>query len=77
MADLLEEQMSDSLRQYWGKAQERGEAAIAAMRTGDAGLARTAARQAAQQARIVLQLLTNEKQVAPEQGAAAAANHSQ
>ena len=42
-----------------------GEAARDAMRRGDIGQARTAARQAAQHARIVVQLETGQKQVAP------------
>ena len=42
-----------------------GEAARDAMRRGDIGQARTAARQAAQHARIVVQLETGQKQIAP------------
>ena len=47
-------------------AAEMGEAAIQAISLGDIGMARTAARQAAQWARIVMQLETGEKQVEPE-----------
>lgn len=44
-----------------------GDAARDAMLRGDIGLARTAARQAAQWARIVIQLETGEKQSAPDE----------
>lgn len=44
-----------------------GDAALDAMNRGDIGLARSAARQAAQHARIVVQLETGEKQTAPKE----------
>ncbi|MBC7909592.1 MAG: hypothetical protein H7Y30_03770 [Pyrinomonadaceae bacterium] len=43
-----------------------GDAALEAMQRGDIGLARTAARQAAQWARVVIQLESGEKQIEPE-----------
>jgi len=48
-------------------AQTMGDAALEAMSRGDAGLARTAARQAAQYARVVIQLETGERQVDGEE----------
>lgn len=65
MIEMVNEQESDPIEQYLAGARACGEAALEAIRQGDAGMARMAARQAAQQARIALQLLTGEKQVAP------------
>lgn len=48
-------------------AEAAGEAAREAILRGDIGLARTAARQAAQWARVVMQLETGEKHSAPEE----------
>jgi hypothetical protein len=59
-ADLLEQ-----INSYRATAQTFGDAALDAMTRGDVGLARTASRQAAQYARIVQQLESGEKQVAP------------
>jgi hypothetical protein len=61
----MDEQLLEQINQYRTSAQEFGDAALAAMNRGDIGLARTASRQAAQYARIVLQLESGEKQVAP------------
>ena len=47
-------------------AQSMGDEALTAMSRGDAGLARSAARQAAQYARLVVQLETGQRQVEPE-----------
>jgi hypothetical protein len=52
--------------QYRSTAQAMGEAALDAMNRGDIGMARTAARQAAQWARVVMQLESGEKQTEPE-----------
>ena len=61
----MDEHLLEQINQYRANAQEFGEAALAAVSRGDIGLARTASRQAAQYARIVLQLETGEKQIAP------------
>ena len=61
----MDEHILEQINQYRASAQEFGEAALAAMSRGDIGLARTASRQAAQYARIVIQLESGEKQVAP------------
>jgi hypothetical protein len=61
----MDEHLLEQINQYRASAQEFGEAALAAMSQGDIGLARTASRQAAQYARIVIQLESGEKQVAP------------
>lgn len=53
------------INQYRAIAQSFGDAALDAMNRGDVGLARTSSRQAAQYARIVMQLETGEKQLAP------------
>ena len=59
------------INHYRTTAQSFGDAALKAMRRGDIGLARTASRQAAQYARIVMQLESGEKQVAPQEPEAA------
>ena len=51
--------------QHRRTAEAAGVAAREAIESGDIGLARTAARQAAQWARIVMQLETGKKQSAP------------
>lgn len=58
--------MLEQINQYRATAQSFGDAALEAMTQGDIGLARTASRQAAQYARIVMQLESGEKQVAPQ-----------
>lgn len=63
----MSEQLLEHIGQYRLTAQAMGETALEAIRRGDAGAARTAARQAAQHARIVVQLETGQKQVAPEE----------
>ena len=62
----MDEYVLEQINQYRATAQTFGDAALDAMNRGDIGLARTASRQAAQYARIVLQLESGEKQVAPE-----------
>ena len=57
--------MLEQINHYRANAQSFGDAALDAMMRGDIGLARTASRQAAQYARIVLQLESGEKQIAP------------
>lgn len=57
---------------YRRSAQSMGEAARDALMRGDIGQARAAARQAAQHARIVVQLETGVKQVEPEESNAVA-----
>lgn len=66
----MNEQLDEQIIRYRRSAQSMGEAARDAMRRGDIGQARTAARQAAQHARIVVQLETGVKQVAPGEGGA-------
>jgi phage shock protein A len=62
----MDEQTQTQITQYRTTAQEMGDAALEAMSRGDVGLARTAARQAAQWARVVMQLETGEKSIEPE-----------
>lgn len=62
---MMDEYMLEQINQYRATAQSFGDAALAAMNQGDIGLARTASRQAAQYARIVMQLESGEKQIAP------------
>jgi phage shock protein A len=61
----MDEQLLEQINQYRLTAQSMGDAAREAMSRGDIGLARTAARQAAQHARIVVQLETGVKQTGP------------
>jgi len=61
----MDEYVLEQINQYRATAQSFGEAALEAMNQGDIGLARTASRQAAQYARIAMQLESGEKQVAP------------
>ncbi len=63
---MEDEQIQEQISQYRMTAQSMGEAAREAMTRGDIGLARTIARQAAQHARIVVQLETGQKQFEPE-----------
>ena len=62
----MDEHTLEQINLYRANAQSFGDAALDAMNRGDIGLARTASRQAAQYARIVMQLESGEKQVAPE-----------
>jgi hypothetical protein len=61
----MDEYTLEQINHYRANAQSLGDAAIDAMMRGDIGLARTSSRQAAQYARIVQQLESGEKQVAP------------
>jgi phage shock protein A len=63
---MMDEDGQRQINQYRELAQSLGDAALEAMQRGDIGWARTAARQAAQFARVVIQLETGEKQVGPE-----------
>lgn len=63
----MDEQLLQQIMRYRRSAQSMGEAAYDALQRGDIGQARTAARQAAQHARIVVQLETGVKQVEPEE----------
>lgn len=58
----MDEELSSLIAQHRQTAAAAGESAIEAMSRGDIGMARTAARQAAQWARVVMQLETGEKQ---------------
>lgn len=62
----MDDHTQEQINLYRANAQSLGDAALDAMNRGDIGLARTASRQAAQYARIVMQLESGEKQVAPE-----------
>ncbi|HEY0547551.1 MAG TPA: hypothetical protein VGC91_19380 [Pyrinomonadaceae bacterium] len=62
----MDEQLQTQITQYRMTAETMGDAAREAMSRGDVGLARTAARQAAQWARVVMQLETGEKMIEPE-----------
>lgn len=61
----MDEDILEQIDNYRASAQSFGDVALDAMTRGDIGLARTASRQAAQYARIVQQLESGEKQVAP------------
>jgi hypothetical protein len=68
---MMDEYISEQIKHYRANAQSFGDAALEAMMRGDIGLARTASRQAAQYARIVQQLESGEKQIAPPEPEAA------
>lgn len=61
----MDEYVLEQINHYRATAESFGVAALDAMNRGDVGLARTASRQAAQYARIAMQLESGEKQVAP------------
>lgn len=61
----MDEHLQSLIAQHRLTAEAAGDAAMEAMSRGDIGLARTAARQAAQWARVVMQLETGEKQSGP------------
>jgi hypothetical protein len=73
----MDDYMLEQIKQYRASAQTFGDAALEAMIRGDIGLARTASRQAAQYARIVQQLESGEKQVAPSDPEVASAKGDQ
>jgi len=79
LVTTMDDYLLEQINHYRANAQSFGDAAIEAMTRGDIGLARTASRQAAQYARIVQQLESGEKQVAPPEPEAAsgAASDSQ
>ncbi|HEX8173755.1 MAG TPA: hypothetical protein VF543_01420 [Pyrinomonadaceae bacterium] len=59
---MIDEHLEREIDKHRSTARNMGEAALEAIGRGDAGLARSAARQAAQWARIVMQLESGEKQ---------------
>lgn len=63
---MIDEERQKQIDQLRMTAETMGDAALEAVSLGDAGLARTAARQAAQYARIALQLETGERQFEAE-----------
>ena len=65
---MADEYQQQQITQYRTTAQSLGEAALAAVLRGDSGLARTMARQAAQWARLVVQVESGQKQVEPLSG---------
>jgi phage shock protein A len=64
---MMNEEIEKQIVEFRQTAATMGETALEAVSRGDAGLARTAARQAAQYARVVIQLETGERQVEPEE----------
>jgi hypothetical protein len=70
----MDEYMLEQINHYRANAQSFGDAALEAVMRGDIGLARTASRQAAQYGRIVQQLESGEKQVAPPDAESASAH---
>jgi phage shock protein A len=64
---MRDEEIQKQIHQFRMTAATMGDAALDAVSRGDAGLARTAARQAAQYARVALQLETGERQFEPEE----------
>ena len=63
---MMDEDAQRLIDEHREMAQSFGDVAREAVERGDIGWARTAARQAAQYARMVIQLETGEKQVEPE-----------
>jgi hypothetical protein len=61
----MDENVQRQIDEYRETARSFGDAALEAAQRGDIGWARTAARQAAQYARVVMQLETGEKQTEP------------
>lgn len=59
---MMDEDVREQINQFRMTAETMGDAALEAMSRGDAGQARTAARQAAQYARLIIQLESGEKQ---------------
>jgi hypothetical protein len=59
---MMDEEVREQINQFRMTAEAMGDAALEAMSRGDAGLARTAARQAAQYARLIIQLEAAEQQ---------------
>jgi phage shock protein A len=64
---MIDEHLEREIDKHRATARDMGEAALEAIGRGDAGLARSAARQAAQWARIVMQLESGEKQLLHEE----------
>jgi phage shock protein A len=58
---------TEQIEMYRATAREMGDTALKAINNGDVGLARQAARQAAQYARVVVQLETGERWIEPEE----------
>ena len=63
---MSDETIQNQITQYRETARTMGESALEAITRGDIGLARTCARQAAQWARVVIQLESGEKQFGPK-----------
>jgi phage shock protein A len=59
---MIDEEVREQIDQFRMTAETMGDAALEAMSRGDAGLARTAARQAAQYARLIIQLEAGEEE---------------
>jgi hypothetical protein len=66
---MMDELTQTQISQYRMTAETMGDAALAAISRGDIGMARTAARQAAQYARVAMQLETGERQSGPDETA--------
>lgn len=59
---MMDEEVREQINQFRLTAETMGDTAREAISLGDAGLARTAARQAAQYARLIIQLESGEEQ---------------
>jgi len=57
---MMNEEIQEQINQFRMTAEMMGDTALEAINKGDAGMARTAARQAAQYARLAVQLETGE-----------------
>jgi phage shock protein A len=57
---MMDEEIQEQINQFRMTAEMMGDTALEAISKGDAGMARTAARQAAQYARLAVQLETGE-----------------
>lgn len=72
----MDENIQNQILQSRATAQEMGQTALEAINRGDIGMARMAARQAAQWAGIVMQLESGEKQFGREEETAQATSVS-
>lgn len=72
---MIDENLEREIEKHRESARALGEAAMEAILSGDAGLARSAARQAAQWARVVMQLESGEKQSFEEAESSRSAAH--
>ena len=69
---MMGEELQSMIAEHRRTAEAAGQVALEAMSRGDIGMARTAARQAAQWARVVMQLETAGKEPGPQDADASA-----